>query len=332
MTFAHPQFFLLYIPLVLFAAYAWTFGVRYRGRIFYPSGTWIDQRPRFQLPSPFKVHYFLRLCALSLLIVGLARPQRVLSSHKKIIEAVDIIISFDLSKSMDSLDFKPNRHVVAVNTINNFIGSRQDDRIGLVLFAGEAYLAVPLTTDHRMLQDAVINSNYGLLQDGTAIGQSLAVGAHHLRNSTAKSRIIILVTDGDNNMGSVDPITAAELAKGYGIKIYTIGIGKKGRVPFPVKTVDAMGREIEVYQYLTDAVNDELLADISARTGGKFFRADDQDLFAKVFETIDKLEKTKVETSTLTHYTELAWAFITLGMILLFAEGFALNTRWRKIP
>jgi Ca-activated chloride channel family protein len=332
MMFAHPLFLLLFLPLLLVAIFAWTAGVRRRGRIFFPTGTWINKRPRFTLPSPFRVHYFLRLLALSFLIIAVARPQKVKSSEKKIIEAVDIIISFDLSKSMDALDFKPNRHVVAVNTVNNFIASRMDDRIGLVLFAGEAYLAVPLTTDHKILQEAVVKSNYNLLQDGTAIGQSLAVGVHHLSNSKAKSRIVILVTDGDNNMGSVDPVTAAELAKGYGIKIYTIGIGKKGRVPFPIKTVDAFGRETEVYQYLTDAVNDELLADIAQRTGGRFFRADDQNLFAKVFDTIDKLEKTKVETNTLTQYTELAWPFIILGMLVLFAEGFALNTRWRKIP
>jgi len=332
MTFAYPAFFFLFIPLFLVALYSWSFGIRFRGRIFFPTGGWIDQRPRFKVPSPFRVHFFLRLLALSFMIIALARPQHVRTSQRKIIEAVDIIISFDLSKSMEALDFKPNRRVVAVNTVNNFIASRTDDRIGLVLFAGEAYLAVPLTTDHQVLQEGVINSNYNLLQDGTAIGQSLAVAVHHLAKSKAKSRIIILVTDGDNNMGSVDPITAAELAKGYGIKIYTIGMGKKGRVPFPVKTVDAFGREIEVYQYLTDAANDELLAEISNRTGGKSFKAGDQSLMAEIFSTIDKLEKTKVEANTITFHTELAWPFLLVALATILLEGIALNTRWRKIP
>jgi Ca-activated chloride channel family protein len=332
MKFANPEAFLLFIPLLAISWYAWTHGIRKRSRVFFPTGSWIDQRPRFTLPSPFRLHFTLRLIALSLMITGLARPQKVSSKTKRTVEAVDIIISFDLSKSMDALDFNPNRRTVAVNTVNRFIGRRPDDRIGLVLFSGEAYLAVPLTVDHKIVQQGVIASSNRGLQDGTAIGQSLAVGVHHLKNSKAKSRIIILVTDGDNNMGSVDPITAAEMAKGYGLKIYTIGIGKKGRVPFPIKTTDAFGREIEVYQYLTDAVNDELLADIAKRTGGQFFRADKDGILDEIFATIDKLEKTKVETNTLTRFTELAWPFLIVALILTFLEGFALNTRWRKIP
>ena len=333
MKFANPEAFLLFVPLLLVAFFSWTVGIRKRSRILFSLGTWIDRRPRFTLPSPFRVHFVMRFLALSCMIVGLARPQIVFTKTNRTVEAVDMIISFDLSKSMEAIDFNPNRRTVAINTLVRFVDKRIDDRIGLVLFSGEAYLAIPLTVDHEVLKSGIINSSNDQLQDGTAIGQSLAVAVSHLRYSKAKSRVIVLFTDGDNNMGSVDPITAAELAKGYGIKIYTIGIGKKGRVPFPIKSINPItGQETQVYQYLTDAVNDELLADIASRTGGKFFRAEEDNVLDKIFSTIDTLEKTKVETSTLTRYSESSWPWIIAAFMLLALEGLALNTRWRKIP
>jgi len=314
------------------AWFQWTRGVRKRSRLDYPTASWIDGRPRFTLPSPFKVHFWLRLAGLSLMIVGLARPQEIFKKQQRIVDGVDIIISFDLSKSMEAVDFRPNRRTVALKTLNDFIAKRPDDRIGLVLFSGEAYLAVPLTTDHDILVDALARSSNKNLQDGTAIGQSLAVAVSHLRRSTAKSRVIILVTDGDNNMGSVDPVTAAELARGYGLKIYTIAIGKKGRVAFPVTVTDPFGRERTEYAYLTDAINDELLADIARRTGGKSFRAAEDGVLDQIFETINTLEKSKVETNTLVRYGELAWPWIFAAAVLLLSEGLALHTRWRKLP
>lgn len=332
MKFLNPEAFLLLPLLLLVALYTWKRGVRQRSRVYFPTDGWIKNRPRFRLPSPFRVHFFLRLAALALMIVALARPQAVFQKTSRSVEAVDMVICFDLSKSMDAVDFNPNRRVVAIKTISQFVDKRVDDRIGLVLFSGEAYLAVPLTQDHETVKAAILSSSNKNLQDGTAIGQSLAVAVHHLRNSKAKSRIALLVTDGDNNMGSVDPVTAAELAKGYGIKIYTIGIGKKGRVGFPVKRMDAFGREFEEMQYLTDALNEELLADIAQRTGGKSFRAQDDGVLQKIFTTIDQLEKTKVQIQNYVRYTELAWPWIIIACFLLLSEGLALNTRWRKLP
>jgi Ca-activated chloride channel homolog len=333
MRFQHPEFFALFVPLILVALYQLRQGVRLRGRVDFPSTFWMDARPKLGLPSPFKVHWLLRLIGLSFLIVALARPQKVFTKVSKNVEGIDIIISFDLSKSMDALDFAPNRRVVAVKTTLDFIDRRPNDRIGLVLFSGEAYLATPLTTDHKILKDAVSQSSNRLLQDGTAIGQSLAVGVNHLRNSTARSRVLILVTDGDNNMGSVDPPTAAELAKGFGVKIYTIGMGKKGRVKFPVTTMNPFTqREETVYQWLDDAVNDELLEQIAKHTGGRFFRATDSALLEEIFSTIDTLEKTKIDTQTYVRFSELAWPFLVTGLLILLAEALALNTRWRKLP
>ncbi len=332
MKFDSPFAFLFLIPLALVAFYTWRMGVRRRSRIFYPTEGWIKNRPKFTLPSPFKLHYFTRSLALLLIVVGLSRPQGVHQKTNRNVEAVDMIICFDLSKSMLAIDFQPNRRTVAVNTVTEFVDKRVDDRIGLVLFSGEAYLAVPLTHDHKILKEAIMKSSDRGLQDGTAIGQALAVAVHHLRFSKAKSRIVVLVTDGDNNMGSVDPITATELGKGYGIKMYAIGLGKKGRVAFPVKTVDPFGRETEIYQYLTDAINEELLNEIASRTGGRAFRAAEDGVMQKIFATIDTLEKTKVETQTLTRFSEEAWPWLLVAFFMLLFEGIALATRWRKLP
>ncbi len=332
MSFAHPAFFLLLIPLAVAAWLAWRYGIKRRSRLFIPMASWIDQRPRFTIPSPFRVHYVLRLPALILIVIGLARPQEIFEREKRTIEAVDIVVSFDLSKSMDAIDFRPNRRTVAINVLTDFIDRRKDDRIGLVLFSGEAFLAVPTTTDHKVVKDALANSTNKFLQDGTAIGESLAVAVNHLKDSRAKSRIVILVTDGDNNMGSVDPETAAELAKGYGIKVYTIAVGKKGKVDFPVTVYDPVFGEQTVMQQLTDAINEPLLQSIANRTQGRFFRAQDMGVLENIFETIDALEKTKVEVDTFVRTSEKAWPWILGALVLVLVELLAVNTRWRKLP
>jgi Ca-activated chloride channel family protein len=332
MKFSHPEALLLFIPLLALIWFVQKYGVRFRSRIYFPTDSWIKGRPKFSTPTPFRIHLILRSLALGLIIVALARPQEHSEKIKRTVDAIDMVICFDLSKSMDALDFKPNRRAVAIRTINNFIDRRADDRIGLVLFSGEAYMAVPMTLDHTILKTAIERSSNSQLQDGTAIGQSLAVAVNHLRTSKARSRIVVLVTDGDNNMGSVAPETAADLAAGYGIKVYTIGIGKKGRVAFPVTRTDALGREFEELQYLTDAANDELLQKIATASGGRFFSATEQSMLAEVFDSIDKLERTKVETQTFTLVHEKAWPWIFLALLLLTLEIVALHTRWRKIP
>lgn len=332
MNFAHPIFFLLLIPIAIAAWLAHRHGIKRRSRLFIPMASWIDQRPRFTIPSPFRVHYALRLPALIFIVFGLARPQEIFEREKRTIEAVDIVVSFDLSKSMDAIDFRPNRRTVAINVLTDFIDRRKDDRIGLVLFAGEALLAVPTTTDHKVVKEALVHSTNKFLQDGTAIGESLAVSVNHLKDSRAKSRIVILVTDGDNNMGSVDPETAAELAKGFGIKVYTIAVGRKGRVDFPVTIYDPVFGQQTVMQQLTDAINEPLLQSIATRTQGRFFRAQDSGVLENIFQTIDALEKTKVEVDTFVRTSEKAWPWILAALIFVLVELMALNTRWRKLP
>lgn len=332
MTFLHP-WVLLGVPLTLLVGwFAYRYGVRYRARLYFPTDEWLDGRPRFSYPTPFRIHVFLRTAALVLVVIGLARPQTIFTKEKRTVDAVDIIVCFDLSKSMLSLDFQPNRREVAIQTINRFVDARKDDRIGLVLFSGEAYLGVPLTQDHDMVKDAVVNSSNRFIQDGTAIGQAVALATHHLRHSFAKSKLIILVTDGDNNMGSVDPKTAATLAKAYGIKIYSIALGTEGRVEFPDEVVDAFGNKTIYRRFLTNALNETLLRDIAAITGGRFYRADGENVLKQIFDNIDSLEKTRVETQTFTRASEQAWIWILSALILLLIEGILLNTRWRKLP
>lgn len=331
MSWYSPQAFWL-IPVVLAAFYFfWKISVRFRSRLIFPFD-WSGGVTSQKLMTPFRLQGILRFLAIASLLVALARPQERQQKEKRIVESIDILLTFDLSKSMEALDFSPNRRKVAIDNLTQFIKMRPDDRVGLVLFSGEAYLSVPLTTDHKILVDNLKNSSNVGLEDGTAIGQALAVAVNHLRTSTSKSRVILLVTDGDNNMGSVDPVSAAQLAAGYGIKIYAIGIGKKGRVPYPVTVEDGFGQRHQYLQYLTDAANDELLEKISSLTGGKSYKVTDQGVLAKVYEEINRLEKSKVEILRQVKVMELADIWIWLGLVLLLSEGFAIQTLWRKFP
>ncbi len=326
-----PEAFLLFIPLVLGLIFFFKISVRFRSRLLFPFD-WSLGATFQKILTPFRLQGGLRFAALACLILALARPQKRLGKEKRIVESIDMIIAFDLSKSMDALDFSPNRRTVAIERLVEFTNHREDDRIGLVLFSGEAYLSVPLTLDHKLLLTNLKSSSNTGLEDGTAIGQALGVAVNHLKASTAKSKIILLVTDGDNNMGSIDPVSASQIAAGFGIKIYSIGIGKKGRVPFPVTVEDGFGNKKQVLQYLTDAANDELLEKISNFTGGKAYSAVDQSLMGKILSEIDQLEKSKVEILNQTKTVEASDFLLWLGIFLLFAEGFALQSVWRKYP
>ena len=323
--------FLLFIPLILGFLFFFRISARFRSRLIFPFD-WSSGISLKKVLTPFRLQGGLRFLALIFLILALARPQKRLGKEKRIVESIDMIVAFDLSKSMEALDFSPNRRTVAIDRLVEFIYHRQDDRMGLVLFSGEAYLSVPLTLDHKLLLTNLKTSSNSALEDGTAIGQALAVAVNHLKNSTAKSKMILLVTDGDNNMGSIDPISASQIAAGFGIKIYSIGIGKKGRVPFPVTVEDGFGNKKQVLQYLTDAANDELLQKISTYTGGRSYSAVDQSLMGKMLSEIDQLEKSKVEILNQSKTVEVADFFLWLGIFLLFAEGFALQSVWRKYP
>jgi len=263
------------------------------------------------------VPFYLRLLALVLLILVAARPQFGFAREQDLTEGIDIQIVLDISGSMAAEDFQPlNRLAVAKDVMREFIDKRSGDRIGIVIFAGASLTKAPLTSDYRVLQALLDSVALNTLPDGTAIGLALANAAARLRDSEAKTRVIVLVTDGVNNRGAIDPDSAAAVCEGMGIKVYTIGVGTVGTVPVPMPFTNRRG-EIETRRMMMDVeVDEELLRKIAERTGGMFFQATDPDSLRAIFTEIDRLEKTPIVVTTYTRYKEafrpLAWGALAL--------------------
>lgn len=265
-----------------------------------------------------KAIFLLRNLALVALIVALARPRSGAHVETQTSEGINIVIAFDLSSSMLALDFPPyNRIQVAKDKVKQFIARRTSDRIGIVAFAGEALTQVPLTTDYQVVQQAVSNLQAGQLEDGTAIGTAIATAANRLRDAPGKSRVMIVVTDGVNNRGAVEPLVAAKAAAVYGIKIYGIGVGSVGMAPVPVGRNAAGGLN---FQYQPVKIDDALLTDIARMTGGRYYRARDAAALQNIYANIDRLERTPVQTSTVVRYRELFRWPLLIGILALFAE------------
>jgi Ca-activated chloride channel homolog len=278
----------------------------------------------------------LKMLGLVFCIVALARPQKSDTQVKRDVEGIDIMIALDISDSMLIEDMKPlNRLESAKETLRNFVKRRTSDRIGLVVFSGEAFTMVPLTLDYELLLQRVselTTAQDANIKQGTAIGVGLASAAGHLRESTAKSRIVIFLTDGENNSGIIDPETGLSIAKGYDIKIYSVGIGTDGPKKIPVYSRDVFGNKIKTYQPFEDAVNETLLGRFASETGGKFFRTSREDSLNSIFSEIDRLEKTKIEVNKFTRYQELFSKYLILGMIL-YVIGWLLSLTWlRRVP
>ncbi len=273
----------------------------------------------------------LRLGVMALIIVGLARPQIV--QGREIIrgEGVDIALALDISGSMASLDFEPsNRLEAAKQVISDFIGERPYDRIGLVIFSNEAFSQSPLTLDHNMVQrslDQVELATELGLEDGTAIGLGIANAANMLTNSDAQSKVVILLTDGVNNAGQIDPLTAAEAAKALGIKVYTIGAARPGTVPVPMDT--PFGTQITYQESVLDEATLQQVADI---TGGRYYRAQDTEGLQQIYDEINQLEKSQVEIEVFNQYQELALWLIIPAILLMLAEIILRKTVFRTIP
>ncbi len=295
------------------------------------------------LPRPgfYHRHFLatLRLLALALAVIALGRPRMTQSLEEILTQGIDITICLDLSGSMLAEDMQPNRIGAAKKVVRNFIEGRKSDRVGLVVFAGRAYTQCPLTTDQQVLMNLLDRVDAGMLrEDGTAIGMGLAMAVNRLRETSAKSRVIILVTDGRNNAGKLEPATSAELAKAMGIKVYTIGVGGKGRAKVPmmdprtgrVMTDPFTGQPM--YGYTDEDLQEDVLRDIATTTGGVYFRATATRALAAVFSEIDRLEKTDVKTREHRRYTEyFAW-FLIPSLLLLLLETVLANTRLRRIP
>jgi Ca-activated chloride channel family protein len=271
----------------------------------------------------------LRILAILLLAAGLARPQAGHQEEEMLTRGIDIVMVLDNSTSMAAEDFRPrNRLNVAKEAVAGFIAGRRNDRLGLVVFAGSGYTACPLTIDYDVLLQILEGTGLAERDEGTAIGMGLSVALNRLRESEARSKVVVLLTDGRNNRGAIDPSTAASLARTLGIKVYSIGVGARGEAPFPVQD-PILGKR---YVYLRADIDEEALREISTVTGGRYFRATDRDSLHEVLSEIDALEKTEIKVRHYTYYSELFPWLAWPALLLLAGEAVLASTRLRRIP
>jgi len=296
---------------------------------------WFPGRDLFPAPVPSlksaltrRLNLF-KLAALFLFVAALARPQWLDTERVEEQKGMDILLTLDISGSMAAMDFKPkNRLEVAKEVIAAFIEKRRSDRLGLVIFAATSYTKCPLTVDYDILKFYLQETELGELEDGTALGMALATSVNRIRHAAAKTKIIILLTDGVNNRGEIDPRDAAKMARDFHIKVYTIGVGTRGQAPYPV--LDSFGRRQHV---MVDVEIDEpLLREMARTTGGLYFRATDRDSLRNIFSEIDRWEKTSIKTRTYTETSELFPYFIALGLLLLFLVETARRSFLRTLP
>jgi len=330
MTFAHPEilWFLALLPGLAYYDYRW--GFLARAKITFSSlalvGGGHAQRPVDQI-----LRAGLRILGLGLLIVALARPQEGQERREVTSPATDIVLCLDLSDSMRSLDFKPrNRFEAAVEVMRQFISSRTDDRIGLVLFAKYAFTQCPLTLDHGSLLGFLDQVKIGLIeQDRTAIGSAIAASVARLKDSEAKTKLIVLLTDGRSNYGDVDPITAAKTATAFGIKIYAVGAGAPGGGSIEINDPLFGKRLVKTAE---NELDEPTLREVAQRTGGTYFRATDFESLKKIYTEIDQMEKTEVRVETYAEYKDRYFFFLMLGFMLIGLETLLATTLWRRIP
>ncbi len=326
-TFAYPWmfYFLAVIPLMIF--WYWKTGMRKETSIIYSSLKIFEGMPVSWKERLRHVPIVLRCLAIVFLIIALARPQSFSSGQNVTTEGIDVVMALDISGSMVSEDLKPNRVEAVKNVVEKFIENRPNDRIGLVVFSREAFTQCPITIDHSVLINLLKKIGPGMVPDGTAIGNGIADAVGRLKDSKAKSKVIILLTDGENNAGEIDPLTAADIAKAYGIRVYTIGAGTEGEAPYPVQTPFGVR-----YQMMPSEVDEPLLKNIAEITGGMFFRATDNTALNNIYYKIDKLEKTKIEVTSYRNAAELFSDWLNVGFILILLELILSKTVFKKIP
>jgi Ca-activated chloride channel family protein len=271
--------------------------------------------------------FVLRMLSLALLILALARPQTRNEEQRVEGEGIDIMLCMDVSGSMLAEDFLPNRLEASKEVAVKFVQGRATDRIGLVIFSGEPFTQCPLTADHAVLISQIYGVRSGILQDGTAIGSGLATSVERLKASESKSKVVILLTDGENNGGIIPPGTAKEIAKTFGIKVYTIGVGTEGYAIMPQQTVNGVVRTQEKVN-----IDEALLTEIATETGGRYFRAKDNEGLSTIYAEINQLEKTKIETSTYARYAEKFYPLVFLVVVLLLFEFWLRYRYLRKFP
>ena len=331
MTFAYPYLLLL---LLLLPLLAWLKGKHGQDSAFlYSSVQLVKGITGISRSRIGQILLRLRWVALAFFIVALARPQLGEGQTTVRASGIDIAVALDLSGSMASEDFeldgeRVNRLAIAKDVLEKFIIKRPNDRIGIVAFAGRAYIAGPLTLDHDFLLENLERLELNTIEDGTAIGSALSAALNRLRDLKSKSKIVILMTDGQNNAGQIQPLTAADAAQSLGVKVYTIGVGTRGAAPYP--QIDPFGRK--VYVQLTVDIDEETLSEIAKKTGGKYYRADNAGTLRAIYADIDRLEKTEVEVKKFQRYRELFPWVILPGLVLLLLEVILGHTVWRKLP
>lgn len=314
MQFANPKY--LWLLLIIVPYIVWYI---YKNSSLHASVKVSSLMP-FRRRSSFKVYllhgmFALRCLAIAALVVVIARPQTSDNWSTSETEGTDIVLAMDISTSMLARDFKPDRFEAAKEIASRFVAGRENDNMGLVIFAGESFTALPMTTDRGILVNYINDLRMGMLQDGTAIGDGLATSINRIKEGKAKSKSIILLTDGSNNTGNVAPITAAEIAKKNGIKVYTIGVGSQGNAPYP--TENEFGRI--TFVNMPVVIDEASLKKIAETTGGKYYRATGNSVLSEIFNEIDALEKTKIDVRNFTNKNDdfAPWAFLALALLLL---------------
>ncbi len=325
--FAYPWilWLLLLIPVLGFVY--WRRRRRMVAEVTFSSLKPFDHMPRSLRERVHDVPIALRLAALGLFIVALARPQSISSKENVSTEGIDIVLLLDISGSMLAEDFSPNRMEAAKQVAEEFINGRANDRIGLVIFSAQSFTQCPLTTDYPVLKSLLKEVKSGMIADGTAIGLALANGVNRLKDSKAKSRVMILLTDGVNNRGEIDPITAAKIAATYGIRVYTVGVGAQGEAPYPVETPFGIQRRL-----IPVDLDEKTLTAVADMTSGKYYRATDNRKLKAIYKEIDQLERTKIEVTAYKRYSELFYGWLGAGLLALLLEVILSSTLFRKIP
>ena len=325
--FASPHFLFALIIIPLFIVWYVLNCNKQQAYVRFTDTAFFDKLPKSWKTYMRHIVFVLEIAALSLFIIALARPQSSSKNQKVNVEGIDIMLAMDISSSMLAADLKPDRLEASKAVASDFVIGRPDDRMGLVVFSGETFTQVPLTTDHGMMLNMLRDMKCGMLEDGTAIGDGLASAVSRLKDSEAISKVVILLTDGDNNAGSIDPATAAEMAKLFGIRVYTIGAGTRGMAPYPVHTPFGGVQ----YQQAPVTINEEILQHIANETGGKYFRAETKEKLQQIYDEIDKMERSKIEVTEFKRLHEEFYPFVIWGLILLVVSFILKNTIFKSI-